>query len=173
MESKNNINHINHNHITATIILTISKRNEDKSHSNDIGFCWLLWTARSKYMLLMALNVCCTAEVTKRSPGQGCCLSSGVLGSHLVFWVKQTGIWGRKAGRITPIVRRQAAETPSGGQWREKFISVLLRAFSHLQAPFSLVHSEALCWCHGPGCRTSNREASWSWIPHIMEYGRG
>lgn len=38
MESKNNINHINHNHITATIILTISKKNKDKSRSNDIGF---------------------------------------------------------------------------------------------------------------------------------------
>lgn len=45
MVSKNNITHITNNHITATIILIISKRNENKSHSNDIG---LLTTMNSK-----------------------------------------------------------------------------------------------------------------------------
>lgn len=65
MESKNNINHITHNHVTTTII--ISKRNVNKSHSNEIG---LLTTMNSKVrVLLMALNVRRTAHVTKRSPG--------------------------------------------------------------------------------------------------------
>lgn len=65
MESKNNINHITHNHVTTTII--ISKRNVNKSHSNEIG---LLTTMNSKVrVLLMALNVRQTVRVTKSSPG--------------------------------------------------------------------------------------------------------
>lgn len=64
MESKNNRNHISHNHVTTTII--ISKRNVNKSHSNEIG----LLTMNSKVrVLLMALNVRRTVRVTKSSPG--------------------------------------------------------------------------------------------------------
>lgn len=70
MESKNNRNHINHNHITATIVLTISKKNKKKSRSNDIGFVNYYEQQGQKYMLLMALNVCWTAAMTKRNLGQ-------------------------------------------------------------------------------------------------------
>lgn len=65
MESNNNRNHITHNHVTTTTI--ISKRNVNKSHSNEIG---LLTTMNSKVrVLLMALNVRRTVRVTKSSPG--------------------------------------------------------------------------------------------------------
>lgn len=71
MESKNNINHINHNHITATIILTISKGNKNKSPSNDIGFVNYYEQQRSKYVLLMALNVRWTAVKTNMNLRRG------------------------------------------------------------------------------------------------------
>lgn len=66
MESNNNINHIIHNHVTTTRII-ISKRNVNKSHSNEIG---LVTTINSKVrVLLMALNVRQTVRVTKSSRG--------------------------------------------------------------------------------------------------------
>lgn len=101
-------------------------------------------------MLLMALNVCWTADMTKRSPGRGGRLSSGVLGSCLAFWAKQIRVWGwgkYKAGRDTQILRRQGAEPPGGWQWCEKFSSTPQGALSHPQVSLSLVHSEAVRLC--------------------------
>ncbi len=105
-------------------------------------------------MLLMALNVCWTAAMTKRSPGQGGRLSSGVLGSRLAFWAWQK--WDLGAGVGVQVAGRDAQ-----WQWWEKFSSIPQRALSHPQASLSLV------------CRESSREASWGWSPDLMEYGGG
>lgn len=96
MESNNNRNHITHNHVTTTTI--ISKRNVNKSHSNEIG---LLTTMNSKVrVLLMALNVRRTVRVTKSSRGRGSHLSPDVLRSRLAFLRKI----------------QQGAEPPGGGR---------------------------------------------------------
>lgn len=137
-------------------------------------------------MLLMALSVCWTAAMTKRSPGQGGQPSSGCLGSCLALCVSEQSKSGFEGGRGTGMTRGQkclkprrwSVEPPDRSRRREQLSSVLLRAVPHSRAyscTLSLdcrVHGEAVCLGADVvvGLQREQQRGELSWSPDLVEH---
>ena len=174
MESKNNINHINHNHITATIILTISKRNKKKSRSNDIGFV--------NYYEQQGQSTCCwwlvmCAGLQPRQKGT----RAKAADYPGVFW---GAVWPseqkQKQGLGLGWEYREQAETPRYREERVQSRLVVDNGVKSLKfhSPESLVTPASVTLSQLRACALISwpelqSEASWSWSPDLMEHGGG